>query len=91
LIYEAGTVTVLRGVVSVWIPDPLAKSALPTVATQVVPEGGEYRFILPPGPYVLVGDDGGTDTINGIPWVPWTSVSVAAGQTISTDIPPSCI
>jgi hypothetical protein len=89
-VYAAGTVTVMRGNffnTSVWIPDPLT-AYLQTVATQVVPKGGEYRVMLPSGPYVLERTERGTGTITGGPWV---NVLVAAGQTTSIDLPSGCI
>jgi|SRR5438132_435464 len=93
--HPAGTVVVLRGYIK-WTPDGRGGQSLgpfptETVATESIPTGGTYRFILPPGPYVIVippyvnvGSVPGGPTI----WLaPYASVSVVAGQTTHQDVP----
>jgi hypothetical protein len=75
--HPAGTVVVLRGIVT-WVPTGGAFSLqLPTetVTSESIPAGGEYRFVLPPGSYVIETTEPRWD---------YTSVSVLAGQTINT-------
>jgi hypothetical protein len=93
--HPAGTVVVLRGTVT-WVPTGAGGVTLhlptETVTSESIPGGGQYRFILPPGPYVIfvpspgvyVATPGGQMTAVG----PYTIVSVVAGQTINTqDVP----
>jgi hypothetical protein len=80
--HPAGTVVVLRGTVS-WVPTGAGGVSLhlptETVTAESIPANGNYRFILPPGPYVI--------EITEPTWDYW-SVSVVAGQTINTkDVP----
>jgi hypothetical protein len=83
--YAWGTVVVLQGSVT----EQSGAGALPKemvmVASAAVAEGGEYRFTLLPGPYVLVAHY--EQWRSG--W-PWASVSVMAGQTTLRDIPSPC-
>lgn len=78
----------MRGIVTFKSLGPgVERTVFPTdwVATQVVPDDGEYRFTLLPGPYILVlpGLDAPGDTL-------YAMVSVVAGQIISTDVPTLC-
>ena len=86
--YAAGTVVVLRGTVT-WKPvsTGVTKSVFPTetVTAAVTPKGDEYRFILSPGPYVLVAYYATPAPMS------WVSVSVAAGHTTRQDIPDRCL
>src|ERR1700686_1165999 len=54
--HPAGTVVVLRGSVT-WVPTGAGGVTLhlptETVTAESIPAGGQYRFILPPGPYVI--------------------------------------
>ena len=95
--HPAGTVIVLRGSVE-WLPAPNGgayRGPLPTetVTSEWIPEGGTYRFNLPPGPYVLAL---APFWIAGVPGVPSfrsgisENVSVVAGQTISQNVPGEC-
>ena len=83
--HPAGVAVVLRGTVT-WQPDGTGGFSLhlPTqsVASESVPAGGQFRFVLAPGPYVVITEPSGV----------YTSVSVVAGQTINTkDVPqPPC-
>jgi hypothetical protein len=79
--FAAGTIVVLRGTRS-------ADGALPTtiVAAQTVPSGGQFRFSLPPGQYVLVGHYTEPTVI-----APWVSVTVTAATTTTQDIPNRCV
>lgn len=85
--YAWGTVVVFRGSVIEQTLAGVQQTVLPTelVASMAVAEGGEYRFALRPGPYVLVAQY--EQWKSG--W-PWMSVSVVAGQTTRQDIPSSC-
>jgi hypothetical protein len=92
--YKAGNVFVLRGRftdIGSWIPKSRVQG-IPSVASQLVPAGGHYSFLLLAGRYVLIDDDGGSRTSNGsgatVSYVPWTNALVEAGQTNSWDIPP---
>jgi hypothetical protein len=85
--YKAGKVFVLPGRFNE-SPGWMAKSrvqGLPSVASQVVPDGGHFRFVLPAGRYVLIDDDGGHRTVTTgavtVFYVPWTNALVEAGQT----------
>jgi hypothetical protein len=85
--YTGGTVVVLRGVVHAPKANRNGRPTLPTdaVGRQTVASGGEFRFALPPGPYVLdlphyIGSNFGT----------YWSVVVRAGTTVRSDIPSAC-
>lgn len=87
--YAWGTVVVFQGSVTpAQTGAGVQQPVLPTqqVTSVAVAEGGEYRFALPPGPYVLVAHY--EQWQSG--W-PWASVSVVAGQTTRQDIPTSCL
>jgi hypothetical protein len=92
--HPAGTVVVLRGSIK-WIPDGRGGQSLgpfppETVATDSVPAGGMYRFMLAPGPYVIVHPPYSTGSVPGGPTIsiaPYVSVSVVAGQTKYQDVP----
>jgi hypothetical protein len=80
--HPAGTVVVLRGTDS-WVPGPAGGVSLQlpteTVTAESIPAGGQYRFILAPGSYVIETTE---------PLWDYTRVSVVAGQTINTkDVP----
>ncbi len=92
--YRAGMVFVLRGRftdIGPWIPKSRVQG-IPSVASQLVPAGGHFTFLLRAGRYVLIDDDGGERTSNGsgttVSYVPWTNALVEAGQTSQWDIPP---
>src|ERR1700736_1454590 len=77
--YKAGKVDVLNGrlnEVGPWIPKSQV-DGIPPVASQLVPAGGHYMFLLPAGRYVLIDNDGGERTSNGsgvtVSYVPWTN------------------
>jgi hypothetical protein len=76
--HPAGTVIVLRGTVT-WVPTGAGGLSLhlptETVTWESIPADGQYRFILPPGSYVIETTE---------PLWDYTSVSVLAGQTINT-------
>lgn len=96
--HPAGTVVVLRGSMT-WTSDGrggqyLGPFPTETVATESIPTGGTYRFILPPGPYVIVLPPYSTGSVPGGPTIsfaPYASVSVVAGQTTHQDVPGECI
>jgi hypothetical protein len=80
--HPAGTVVVPRGT-GTWVPTGAGGVSLhlptETVTAESIPAGGQYRFILPPGSYVIEITEPRWD---------YTSVSVVAGQTINTkDVP----
>ncbi len=80
--HPAGTVVVLRGS-SLWVSTGTGGFSLhlpsETVAMASVPAGGQYRFVLPPGPYVI-------ETTEPT-WDYW-DVTVVAGKTVNTkDVP----
>ena len=87
--FVAGTVTVLRGTVSTR-PESggVTKILLPTerAASQTVAKHQEYRFVLPPGPYVLVGHYTGHSNIE-----PNVSVVVRLGKETKRNIPNECM
>jgi hypothetical protein len=93
--HPAGTVAVLRGSIT-WIPiagggQSLGPFPTETVATQSIPTGGAYRFILPPGSYVIVILPYLSVSVVGeatISVAPYASVSVVAGLTTHQDVPP---
>jgi hypothetical protein len=91
--HPAGTVVVLRGSAT-WVPVTAGglTLTLPTesITAESIPAGGEYRFILPPGSYVIFVPDGGYGFAPGgpiTPTGPYANVSVAAGQTTHQDVP----
>jgi hypothetical protein len=96
--HPAGTVVVLRGSVK-WIPDGrggqyLGPFPTETVATESIPAGATYRFILPPGPYVIVLPPYLSGSVPGGPtnsFAPYASVSVVAGRATHQDVPAECI
>ena len=96
--HPAGTVVVLRGTVK-WTPDGrggqyLGPFPMDTVATESVPADGTYRFVLIPGPYVIVLLPWMSGSVPGGPTVsfaPYASVSVAAGQATHQNVPADCI
>ena len=98
LAHPAGTVVVLRGSIK-GIPDGrggqyLGPFPTETVANESIPAGGTYRFILPPGPYVIVFPPYSTGEVPGGPkisFAPYASVSVVAGLTTHQDVPGVCI
>lgn len=80
--HPAGTVVVLRGTDS-WVPTGAGgvspKLPTETVTAESIPAGGQYRFILSPGSYVIEVTE---------PFWDYFDVSVVAGQTIDTkDVP----
>jgi hypothetical protein len=85
---EPGTVTVLKGRATWthtrhrgyrWIfPTPI-------VARQTVKAGAAYRFVLPPGPYVLRARFAFPSNI-----FPFLNVTVKAGKVLHASIPNSC-
>jgi len=86
--YVGGSVVALRGVVR-WrkVSKLVWKRLLPTdvVGREQVPAGGEYRFTLPAGDYVIdlphyIGGNVGT----------LISVVIRAGRTIHADLPNDC-
>ena len=91
--YKAGNVFVLQGrftEVGPWIPKSQVQG-IPSIASQLVPAGGNYIFMLPAGPYVLIDDDGGDRSITSggitVSYMPWANALVKAGQTSQRDIP----
>jgi hypothetical protein len=94
--HPAGTVVVLRGSIK-WISDGRGGQSLgpfptETVATESIPTDGTYRFMLPPGPYVIVTPPYSSGSVPGGPTIsiaPYVSVSVVAGQTKYQDVPDS--
>jgi hypothetical protein len=91
--HPAGTMVVLRGSAT-WVPVTAGglTLALPTeaITSESIPAGGEYRFILPPGSYVILVPDGTYGFAPGGPMTPggpYANVSVVAGQTTSQDVP----
>ncbi len=87
----AGTVTVLRGVVT-WRPSGPGSSVavFPTAVAGHADVGANqgYRFVLPPGHYVLIATYAGATPTNVHPF---TQVSVKAGSTVEAGIPNRCI
>ncbi|MGA8426428.1 MAG: hypothetical protein WB801_02445 [Candidatus Dormiibacterota bacterium] len=81
--------TVLRGTVS-YLPESggTTKDVLPTgrVTSQTVAKHHEYRFVLGPGPYVLVGHYAAGSNAE-----PWVSVVVRPGGETRQNIPNECI
>jgi len=96
--HPAGSVVVLRGSIE-WIADGrggqyLGPFPTETVATESISTGGTYRFILAPGPYVIVLPPYSSGSVPGGPTIsfaPYASVSVMAGQTTHQDVPGECI
>jgi hypothetical protein len=97
MVYKSGNVFVLRARftetgfwMGSWIPKSKVQG-IPSVASQLVPAGGHFRFVLPAGRYVLIDDDGGQRTVTTgavtVSYVPWTNVLVEAGQTSWWEIP----
>jgi len=87
-IHPAGTVFVLEGS-SAWEPHGGGQElVLPNqiVTSASVPEGGQYRFPLRPGRYVLVGWYFPEPYVPGTVG-PYANVSVVAGQTTLQDVP----
>ncbi|HZU13931.1 MAG TPA: hypothetical protein VFB58_13905 [Chloroflexota bacterium] len=86
--YAAGTVTVLAGRAS-WIHrrHQGRRWTFPhrVVATTRVRRNQTYRFILPPGHYVLQGRYSPPGNIE-----PFTQVTVKAGHTVHANIPDIC-
>jgi hypothetical protein len=81
-VHPAGTVVVLRGH-STWVSDGAGGQSLhlptETVTGESIPADGQYRFILPPGSYVIEVTE---------PLWDYFDVTVVAGQTIDTkDVP----
>jgi hypothetical protein len=86
--FVAGTVTVWRGRMSyVREPDGVTRYVLPTdkEASQTVAKHQKYRFVLPPGPYVLVGHYPGGNV------EPSVAVLVRLGNETRQNIPNECI
>lgn len=87
--FVAGTVTVWRGTMSfVPQPDGVTKYVLPTewAASQTVPKHQEYRFVLAPGQYILVGSYTGHSNIT-----PLVAVVVRLGKATRRNIPNECL
>lgn len=86
--FIAGTVIVLGGTVS---KRPAAGATtnliLPSdqVTSRTVGKNRKYRFVLPPGPYVLADRYPGQGT-----FVPWVSVVVHLDKVTRQDIPNDC-
>jgi hypothetical protein len=92
--HPAGKVVVLRGTAT-WVPNTAGvfSLTLPTesITAESIPAGGEYRFKLPPGSYVIFVPSPGVYAIapdgRETPVGPYANVSVAAGQTTRQDVP----
>lgn len=88
--YAAGTVTVLRGVVT-WqnVGPGVTKAVLPAtvVAKQAVKENSSYRFTLGPGSYVLLGRYAAEGSNAG----PFVQIQIRAGAYDLVDIPDLCM
>jgi hypothetical protein len=87
--YAAGTVTVLGGQVT-WQNNGQGYLAdvLPTrvVARERVAMNGTYLFVLEPGQYVLEAQFPPPSNV-----LPYTVVTVSAGDNLSVDIPNMCL
>jgi hypothetical protein len=87
--YAAGTVTVLRGQVSWQNEGPgYFADVLPTrvVAGERVAANGTYLFVLEPGEYVLEAQFPPPSNV-----LPYTAVTVNAGDNLRVDIPNMCL
>lgn len=86
--FVAGTVTALSGTVS-RLPEPggVTTDVLPAtiVSSQKVAQRHLYRFILGPGPYVIVAKLASRSNFE-----PWISVMVSVGKKTEADIPNVC-
>ena len=86
--YEAGTVTVLKGQVTVRSTGPYtSENVFPTtvIAQENVAMNGTYRFVLDPGQYVLRA----RYSSGGDSW-PFAEVTLRAGSNLKIDIPSRC-
>jgi hypothetical protein len=85
-----GTVTAVRGTVNNW-QRPVLPSG-PVVARAHI--GNNYhqlfRFALPPGTYVLIGDYDGASYPPAVKVRTVIQVSVIAGKTLHADLPDIC-